>query len=144
MNFTHCEPGQSAGPESWRPFGHAERILVIEDKPDIRESLRMVLALEGHQVQTAPNGQEGLEKLAGGGSTDVVLIDIRMPGMNGYEVARRARGMPSGDALKLVAVTAYGSPRERARAFAAGFDAHVTKPCSYSELMQAIHDIPGH
>lgn len=141
-SWTHQEPDRA---RNWAAAGGGkESFLVIEDEADIRESMRMVLCLEGHDTQTASNGMEGLHKLQACTAPDVVLIDIRMPGMNGYEVAQQARNLPQGELLKLVAVTAYGSSRERARAFAAGFDAHVTKPCSYTELMDAIHGIAPH
>lgn len=133
------------GPErtSWLGARAKQRFLVIEDEEDIRESMRLVLALEGHDAETASSGQEGLRFLETH-QPDVVLIDIRMPGMNGYEVARRARNLPHGDMLKLVAVTAYGSPAERARAYAAGFDVHLTKPCSYADLIRAVNEVDAH
>ena len=139
MAATQYNPEKS----SWLGAGVKQCFLVIEDEEDIRESMRMVLALEGHEAETASNGQEGLRFLETH-QPDVVLIDIRMPGMNGYEVARRARNLPNGDMLKLVAVTAYGSPAERARAYAAGFDVHLTKPCSYAELIRAVNEMDAH
>lgn len=143
MSWTFSEAGQSSG---WpHPVAGKERFLVIEDEEDVRESMRLVLALEGHEAQTASSGAEGLRKLEEEQlHPDVVLIDIRMPGMNGYEVAQRVRNLPQGVMLKLIAVTAYGSAKERARALAAGFDAHLTKPCTYSELIHTIHDLDMH
>ena len=128
------------GNHTWPAAGVKQRFLVIEDEEDIRESMRLVLTLEGHDAEAASSGLEGLRMLEAH-RPDVVLIDIRMPGMNGYEVARRARDLPDGDMLKLVAVTAYGSQADRARAFAAGFDAHLTKPCSYADLMCAVDEL---
>lgn len=139
MPSTHFNAAK--GP--WPGVGMKQRFLVIEDEEDIRESMRLVLALEGHDADTAASGLEGLRFLETH-QPDVVLIDIRMPGMNGYEVARRARNLPHGDMLKLVAVTAYGSPAERARAYAAGFDVHLTKPCSYAELIHAVKAMDSH
>ncbi len=107
--------------------------------------MRLVLSLEGHETQTASNGAEGLRKLEEEcNRPDVVLIDIRMPGMNGYEVAQRVRDLPDGMLIKLIAVTAYGSSKERARALAAGFDEHLTKPCTYSDLIHTIHELDSH
>ena len=139
MAWTQSSPDKT----HWTPARVKHRFLVIEDEEDIRESMRMVLALEGHDAETANSGMEGLRMLEAH-RPDVVLIDIRMPGMNGYEVARRARNLPDGDMLKLVAVTAYGSPAERARAYAAGFDVHLTKPCSYAELIHAVDEVDAH
>lgn len=143
MSWTLSEARQD---NSWPvPVTDKARFLVIEDEEDVRESMRLVLSLEGHEAQTASSGAEGLRKLEEDcNPPDVVLIDIRMPGMNGYEVAQRVRDLPHGVMIKLIAVTAYGSPRERARAIAAGFDAHLTKPCTYSDLIHTIHQLDSH
>ncbi len=108
------------------------------------ESIRLV-AREGHEAQTANSGADGLRKLEQEHHWPVVaFIDIRMPGMNGYEVAQRVRDLPHGMLLKLIAVTACGSPKERAHSIAAGFDAHFTQPCTYSDLIHTIHELDPH
>jgi PAS domain S-box-containing protein len=112
--------------------GPGRRILVIEDNDDAREMLRVALTLAGHQVFEAPDGPAGLA-LAGEVAADVALIDVGLPGLDGYEVARRIRANGH-HAMLLVAVTGYGQPEDRARAVAAGFDAHVTKPISPERL----------
>ncbi|MBX9585223.1 MAG: response regulator, partial [Gemmataceae bacterium] len=103
------------------------RVLVVEDDPDIRESLRSLLALDGHTVVAAGDGPAALAALARGPLPDVALVDIGIPGMSGYELARRMRAATDGR-LRLVALTGYGRPGDREAAFAAGFDAHLTKP----------------
>ena len=110
----------------------ASRILLVEDNPDAREALRAVLELEGHRVAAAVDGMAALE-LATTFRPDVVFIDLGLPGVDGYEVARRLRSTgPKG--LCLVALTGYGQPEDRARALDAGFDVHLTKPVDLGEV----------
>jgi CheY-like chemotaxis protein len=113
----------------------ARRLLVIEDEPDARESLRTLLELHGHEVLIAADGPTGLRHLDAA-AVDVALVDIGLPGLDGYalgrEIKRRFPGLP------IVAVTGYGQREDRERARAAGFDAHLTKPFAYEELMRAI------
>jgi signal transduction histidine kinase/ActR/RegA family two-component response regulator len=111
------------------------RLLVIDDEADARESLGALLRLEGHEVHAAADGAAGLALLAEV-RPGIALVDIGLPGMDGYEVARRARAL--GGSLLLIAVTGYGQRQDRDRAHAAGFDAHLTKPFTYEELMRAV------
>jgi signal transduction histidine kinase/ActR/RegA family two-component response regulator len=105
--------------------GPRQRVLVIEDNEDIRESLRMVLTTWGHEVVLAASGHEGLA-LALEVRPDVALIDIGLPGMSRYEVARQIRAQGNGS--HLIAMTGYGAPADRARAAEAGFHQHLIKP----------------
>jgi two-component system CheB/CheR fusion protein len=109
------------------PVVPPRRVLVVEDDPDIRESVRSLLALDGHAVETAGDGPGALAALGRGPLPDVALVDIGIPGMSGYELARRIRAATDGR-LRLVALTGYGRPGDRQAAFDAGFDAHLTKP----------------
>jgi signal transduction histidine kinase len=103
-------------------------ILVIEDHEDARDSLASLLEGMGHRVQVAPDGASGLDK-ALAMSPDVALVDVGLPELDGYEVARRIRGAARGGRRPyLVALTGYGLAEDRARAFEAGFDAHLVKP----------------
>ena len=104
----------------------ARHILVIEDDRDAREILQLVLELEGHRVETAADGATGI-RIAAATAPDTVLIDIGLPGMDGYEVARRIRRR-LGNATRLVALTGYGDAEARRRIHEAGFDAHLVKP----------------
>jgi CheY-like chemotaxis protein len=113
--------------EETRAAGVPRRVLVVEDSPDARQSLRMLLELAGHEVETSEDGPSGLAKL-GAFRPDVALIDVGLPGMDGYAVARELRRRPETRAIRLVAVTGYGQAEDRRRALAAGFDQHVTKP----------------
>jgi len=103
------------------------RILVVDDNRDAADSCAMLLELSGHRVRTAYNGTQALQ-LGENLMPHVVLLDIGLPDLNGYEVARRIRATPWGAKLPLVAVTGWGKEEDRERAFAAGFDHHLTKP----------------
>ena len=115
-------------------------ILLVEDHEDAREAMRALLELDGHSVETAADGVRAVELITQK-SFDVALIDIGLPGMDGYEVARRIRtgGSP---APFLVALTGYGQPEERQRATAAGFDAHLVKPVDPPELTRVLAGAP--
>ncbi len=104
------------------------RVLIVEDNADIRDSLRMILEIWGHEVTSADTGQAGVD-LIQHTHPDVALIDIGLPGMNGYEVAQTIRtASPQSSQIKLVAITGYGQPSDRERARNAGFDTHLLKP----------------
>ncbi|HWI98364.1 MAG TPA: ATP-binding protein [Burkholderiales bacterium] len=109
------------------------RIVVVEDNPDIRETLRMLLDLWGHEVTMASDGRSGVERVLQE-RPDVALIDVGLPGMSGYDVARAIRAsMPNGE-IRLIAVTGYGQPTDRELALQAGFDTHLLKPIAPTVL----------
>ena len=105
----------------------ARRIVVVEDSADVRETLADFLGSLGHSVELAANGPEGVQKLLTL-QPDVGLVDIGLPGMDGYEVARVVRSRPEGRSLFLVALTGYGGGAAEDSARDAGFDLHVVKP----------------
>jgi CheY-like chemotaxis protein len=107
-------------------------LLVIEDNDDARAAMTALLELEGYLVAGAADGQEGID-VARAKGPDIALIDIGLPGIDGYEVARRIRTL-LGSSIFLVALTGYGEPEDRRRATEAGFDAHVVKPVDPAEL----------
>jgi two-component system, sensor histidine kinase len=115
----------------------SRRILLIEDNDDARESLRMLLEALGHRVISAGDGPEGLA-LAQKHSPDVALIDLGLPGLDGYEVARALRASTGGKLMTLIAVTGYGQADDRQRSKDAGFDAHLVKPVSQPLLSSLI------
>jgi signal transduction histidine kinase/ActR/RegA family two-component response regulator len=115
----------------------ARRILIVDDNTDAADTLAMMLQLDGHDVQTAYRGPEALERLSSF-DAQTVLLDIGLPGMDGYEVARRMRQQPRGPALHLIALTGYGQPDDHARALAAGFDDHLVKPVTPDALTEAL------
>jgi signal transduction histidine kinase len=114
------------------------RIVVIEDNADIRDTLQMMLTMWGHQVEVAGDGDSGLE-LVLRDHPDVALIDIGLPSMDGYDVARSIRRSASGDPIRLIALTGYGQPADREKAAAAGFDAHLLKPIAPRTLADALN-----
>jgi signal transduction histidine kinase/ActR/RegA family two-component response regulator len=109
------------------------RILVVDDNQDSADSLSLLLGLNGHVVHTAYNGQSALEEAKAFGP-DVVLLDIGLPGVNGYDVARSIRASASIPAPMLVATTGWGHAEDKQRAREAGFDFHLTKPISMEAL----------
>ena len=108
-------------------------IVVIEDNADFRDGFRLLLESWGHRVEEAASGAEGLEILQRV-RPDIVLVDLGLPDLDGYAVARAVRCAPGGDAIVMVAVTGYGTASDRRRSGDAGFDAHVTKPVNPQEL----------
>jgi signal transduction histidine kinase len=114
------------------------RILVVDDSVDAAESMAMLLRLRGHDVQVAHNGFDALQ-IAADSPPSVVLLDIGLPGMDGYEVCRRFRQSgPAG--LRIIAMTGYGLEQDRQRAKEAGFDVHTVKPVAFSELVKLLAD----
>jgi PAS domain S-box-containing protein len=114
----------------------ARRILVIEDNRDGREMLGLLLRMSGYEVLEAASGNEGM-RLAQQYSPAIVLVDIGLPDIDGYEIARRLRQIV-GSAVRLVALTGYGQPQDRTRSREAGFDAHLVKPVDLSKLAEAV------
>ncbi len=119
----------------------ARRVLVIDDNVDSAETLRDFLALSGHAVEIACSGADGLQRAAAL-APDVILCDVGLPGMSGYDVAKALRATPGPRAL-LVALTGYGSDEDRRHALAAGFDAHVVKPVSPKHLERLLAAAPA-
>ncbi|MGH9322389.1 MAG: chemotaxis protein CheB [Vicinamibacteria bacterium] len=116
-----------AGPRASR------RVLVVDDNRDAAELLAAGLRLEGHSVETAHSGPEALSKAAAF-EPDAVVLDIGLPGMDGYEVARKLREEPRLTNALLVALSGYGQDEDRSRAREAGFDHHLTKPVHLDEI----------
>ncbi|MGZ8209807.1 MAG: response regulator [Burkholderiales bacterium] len=117
--------------------GSALRILVVDDNQDSASSMTLLLELQGHAVQVANAGQAALN-IAGEQKPDVILLDIGMPGMNGYEVARRLRSQPDFADTLLVAITGYGHATDVQQTKSAGFDHHLVKPIDYDKLQSLL------
>jgi signal transduction histidine kinase/ActR/RegA family two-component response regulator len=116
------------------------RVLVIEDNQDARQMLRALLGMDGHEVREAKDGASGL-RLAAEANPDVVVIDIGLPDIDGYEVARRLRARAGSSAMALIALSGYGGEDVQGRAHAAGFDVHLVKPVSVERLALAIAEV---
>jgi len=114
------------------------RVLVVDDEVDTAETLAEVLQTLGHEVRTAADGARALEEAAQF-APDVVLLDIGLPGMDGFEVARRLRAGRRTPGMKLIAVTGYGQELDRRNTERAGFDAHVVKPVNLAALEQLLN-----
>jgi PAS domain S-box-containing protein len=122
-------PGAVAEPAPQR----AARVLVVEDNPDTAESVKMLLEVRGHRVRVAYDGVAALHA-ARASVPDVMLVDIGLPGIDGYEVARRVRRDPDLKRIVLIALTGYGRDEDKEHARAAGFDHHLTKPVGLDAL----------
>jgi CheY-like chemotaxis protein len=120
-------PAPVPAPAPARPPGPARRVLVVDDQPDSTDSLALLLRLRGHEVRTASDGSSALEEFARY-RPEVVFLDLGLPGMSGYDVARRLRAMREARDVRLVALTGYGTEADRERTRAAGFDVHLAKP----------------
>lgn len=113
------------------------RILVVDDNVDSAESLAVLLRLEGHEAHTVHAGEEVLAA-ARQLCPDVILLDIGLPGITGYDVARRIREEAGLASVRLVAVSGYGRAEDVARARDAGFDQHLVKPVDFAVLHAVI------
>ena len=117
------------------------RILLADDNNDALESLATLLELGGHEVVTASNGALALE-CAERHRPEVMLLDIGMPMLDGYEVARRIRVQPWGRSITLVALTGWGQDSDRRRSREAGFDSHLVKPLDMDKLTELLERLP--
>jgi CheY-like chemotaxis protein/anti-sigma regulatory factor (Ser/Thr protein kinase) len=113
--------------------GPIKRVLIVDDNADAAETLAMVVSLMGHEVATAENGLVALD-LVPGFRPHVVLMDLGMPVMDGWEAARRMRAQPGSESIHLVALTGWGQDGDRDKTRAAGFDQHLVKPADPEAL----------
>ncbi len=123
------------------PSGPSLRILVVDDSVDTAESLAMLLQACGHDVRIAHDGPTAQEVVLDY-RPDVVLLDIGLPGLDGYEVAKRVRHQPALSSVVLVAMTGYGQESDRQRSHEAGFDHHLSKPADFGKLQEILGTIP--
>ena len=117
--------------------GRKRRVLVVDDNADARDAMRFLLEDEGHEVRSAGDGPGAIEE-AQSFLPEVVLLDIGLPGMDGYEVARALRAVPGCERASIVAVSGYGQAEDRARSRVAGFDEHLLKPVSPERLLEIV------
>jgi len=113
------------------------RIVIVDDNADAREMLRILLGLAGHEVYEADDGPRGVEMIQAT-SPEVALVDVGLPGFDGYEVARRIRSASNGGDIFMVALTGYAQPEDRAQALRAGFDMHLVKPIDRNDLVAVL------
>ena len=118
------------------------RILIVDDNKDALESLATLMQMAGHTVQTAPDGELALS-VAPGFRPDLVLLDLGLPKMDGFEVARRIRAAPWGKSVVLVALTGWGQEADRRRTRETGFDSHLVKPLDLDALTEFLSRLPA-
>ncbi len=133
------EPQEGPEIRDGEPGQRALRIVIVDDNDDIRQTLRDLLEAQGHTVSEAQDGHAGIKLVLEIGP-EVALVDIGLPGLDGYEVVRRLRAkMPPGEKrTRLIALTGYGQADDRRRALEAGFDAHLVKPVDLQELFRTL------
>jgi PAS domain S-box-containing protein len=136
-------PGEDALPDRARTppaapdKGERRKILIVDDNIDAANSLAALLSQGGHLVDAVHDGQSAIESVEKS-IPDVVLLDIGLPGMDGYEVGRRIRQLPAGRRIRIFALTGWGQAHDKQLAADAGFDAHFTKPADTAELLARI------
>lgn len=113
-------------------------VLIVDDEPDVRMLTRLLLEMEGHEVCEAVDGESALTLLGGSHAFDVVLLDIRMPGMSGWEVLAKLRADPRLEGLRVVVFSAHTEPRDLERALTEGATAYLTKPFTEEQLLAAL------
>jgi CheY-like chemotaxis protein len=118
------------------------RILVVDDNRDSADSLSMMLKLLGHQVTTVYDGADAIDRAAAD-RPEVALLDLGMPRLSGFDVARRIRERPECRDVMLVAVTGWSQDEDRQKTRDAGFDAHLVKPADVTALEELLAGLPG-
>ena len=120
----------------------SRRILVVEDNEENRRILRLLLTSAGYELMEAVSGEEGVS-LAETGRPDLILMDIQLPGLDGYEATRRIKSNPALRQIPLIVVTSYALSGDDVKAFEAGCDAYVTKPFNPRQLLAKIREYIG-
>ncbi len=137
-----AEPQPPSSPtEKAKPTGPPLRVLVVDDNADTAASLALLLTESGHDARTAPDGPTALE-VALDYRPDVALLDIGLPGLDGYEVAKRMRQEPVFQKVLLVAMTGYGKESDRQRSKEAGFDHFLVKPAKFEKVQEILASVP--
>jgi CheY-like chemotaxis protein/two-component sensor histidine kinase len=138
---TESAPKSAEKPSAASATG-ARRVLVVDDNVDSAESMAVLLRLYGHDVRLAHDGEAALE-VARAFRPDVMFLDLSLPKVDGYEVARRLRVEPAMSGMTLVAMTGYGQDEERRRTREAGFHSHLVKPVNFDMLQELLSSLPA-
>jgi PAS domain S-box-containing protein len=117
------------------------RVLVVDDNRDAADAMAVLLSIDGHDITIAYDGTTALDSAASR-LPDVVLLDIGLPDITGYEVSRRLRALEGGERITIVAISGWGQARDKQLAFDSGFDAHLTKPADPSQVRALLNDRP--
>jgi CheY-like chemotaxis protein len=134
------EKGPTTGAQKTQSAVPRRRILVVDDNVDSAESLAVLLRLVGHEARTVFDGRQVLAAVEDY-RPELVLLDIGLPGIDGYELARRLRLEPWAGQTKLVALTGYATEEDRSKAQAAGFDHHLVKPVDFQSLYRLVEGL---
>ncbi|MBE7556622.1 MAG: response regulator [Anaerolineales bacterium] len=118
----------------------AKKVLIVDDETNIVISLEFLMEQAGYELRIAPNGREALEQVAAF-APDLILLDVMMPHINGFDVCRRIRENPAWQNIKIIMLTAKGREVEMAKGLALGADAYITKPFSTKELLAQVRHI---
>ena len=116
------------------------KILIVDDEPNIVVALEFLLQQQGFVVEKAYNGQEALYKLSSV-RPGIVILDVMMPGMDGFEVARRIRQQPSNRNTQIIFLTAKGTDADKIKGYGAGGEVYITKPFDNDELIQTVQEV---
>ncbi|HLL22372.1 MAG TPA: ATP-binding protein, partial [Kofleriaceae bacterium] len=138
LALAEAKPKNITPPSGTIPLERSLRAVVCDDAADLRELVADLLRLRGHEVTIVEDGPAAVEVVCRD-KPDVALIDIGLPEMDGYEVARQIRQRLKDSQPRLIAMTGYGQASDRATAFAAGFDAHIVKPASADKILRALY-----
>jgi DNA-binding response OmpR family regulator len=117
-----------------------KKILIVDDEENIVISLEFLIEQAGYELRVAKNGEEALTQVSSF-APDLILLDVMMPKINGFEVCRRVREMPGGQSFKIIMLTAKGREVEITKGLAMGADTYITKPFSTKELMAQIRQM---
>ena len=132
----HCNPTVRLPPNT-PPAAGGSRVFIVDDNPDGANSLALLLQFEGHETEAVHSSQEALERIEAF-HPDYALLDIGLPGIDGYELLQRLQQLPALANVTFVAVTGYGQAADRERARCAGFHAHLLKPVNLPDLLRLI------
>jgi CheY-like chemotaxis protein/two-component sensor histidine kinase len=138
------QPANGSTSEVIDPSRHAPalQVMVVDDQPDIANSVASLLQTAGHDVRTCYDGASALEA-SHATRPDLMIVDVGMPGMTGYELAQLVRRDAQLAPIKLIALTGYGREQDRVRAIEAGFDVHLTKPVTFEQLEAVLSTLEG-
>jgi CheY-like chemotaxis protein len=137
----HTEPESVPGTRELRWRGRRLHLLIVDDNDDAREMLSVAVTLGGHTSETAAGGFEAIER-ALGGAHDAIFLDVGLPDIEGYEVARRIRAALGAARPLLIALTGYSGPDEEERAKSAGFDVRMSKPVELEDIARVLSQVP--
>ncbi len=132
--------GNSAVDSASPPTG-SRRVLIIDDSPDVVQSLEFLFSMWGHELLVAYHGKQGID-IAQREKPEIILCDIGLPGMSGYEVAQALRAAPETRSTYLIAVSGFSTAEDKERARAAGFDLHLNKPEGFTTLDRLLRELP--